>query len=70
MDASEVASSRQVHREPAICSTDDDAVIPKREAARRTLDKRSWEYIVKSGLAGGFAGCAVCRVISMVDLFN
>ena len=26
------------------------------------LDKHSWEYIVKSGIAGGFAGCAVSHL--------
>jgi solute carrier family 25 protein 16 len=40
-------------RDPTICPTDDEAIIPK-------LNKQSWEYIVKSGVAGGVAGCAVC----------
>ena len=28
-------------------------------ASRRKVDKQSAEYIVKSGIAGGLAGCAV-----------
>lgn len=46
-------------REPAICPTDEGSVVPKKHPEKRKLDKRSWEYIVKSGIAGGFAGCAV-----------
>jgi hypothetical protein len=45
-------------KEPAICPTDDDAIVPPRPQAK--LDKSSWEYIIKSGVAGGLAGCAVC----------
>lgn len=29
---------------------------------RRTVDKKSWDYIVKSGVAGGVAACAVCHI--------
>ena len=25
----------------------------------KRTDKKSWEYLIKSGIAGGFAGCAV-----------
>jgi hypothetical protein len=46
-------------RDPKICPTDDEAIIPKSEARKR-LNKQSWEYIIKSGVAGGLAGCAVC----------
>lgn len=27
--------------------------------AGKSLDKRSWDYVLRSGLAGGVAGCAV-----------
>ena len=27
---------------------------------RKVVDKKSWDYIVKSGVAGGVAACAVC----------
>lgn len=46
-------------REPAICPTDDDAIVPPRPQTK--LDKGSWEYIIKTGVAGGLAGCAVCN---------
>lgn len=57
------AESHRPGRGPAICPTDDDAIVPRKPAAQasaRKLDKRSWEYIIKSGVAGGVAGCAVC----------
>jgi solute carrier family 25 protein 16 len=50
-------SGRRIQREPAICPTDDDAIVPSKE--HKKLDKRSWEYMAKSGIAGGLAGCAV-----------
>jgi len=40
-----------------ICPTDTDAIIPRKQ--KHKVDKQSTEYIVKSGLAGGLAGCAV-----------
>ena len=33
------------------------AVAP---TSRRQVNKQSTEYIIKSGIAGGLAGCAVC----------
>lgn len=38
----------------AICPTDDEAVVP-----RKKVDKQSWDYVWRSGTAGGIAGCAV-----------
>jgi len=50
-----------------ICDTDHSAIIPlgnkKDEAEEKTkvpVDRQSWNYIVRSGIAGGLAGCAVC----------
>jgi solute carrier family 25 protein 16 len=43
----------------------DAAMFAKKEGAsdirdgKQKMDKKSTEYLVKSGLAGGFAGCAV-----------
>jgi solute carrier family 25 protein 16 len=54
------APARRTAREPSICPTDDEVRVPKKEESRRLkTDKKSWEYIVKSGIAGGMAGCAV-----------
>jgi solute carrier family 25 protein 16 len=40
---------------PPVCPTDDEAKVPRKVIT----DKRSFEYVWKSGVAGGFAGCAV-----------
>lgn len=40
--------------EVAICPTDDEAVVP-----RKQVDKQSFDYLWRSGTAGGLAGCAV-----------
>jgi hypothetical protein len=50
-----------------ICPVDDDSIVPKRlkgdeatvVARVRGDNKRSLDYIARSGLAGGLAGCAV-----------
>lgn len=42
----------------AICPTDADTVAPE----RTKLKKQSWEYVLRSGLAGGLAGCAVRQI--------
>jgi hypothetical protein len=43
-------------KEPAICPTDDEAQVPR----KASKDKRSFDYVWRSGVAGGLAGCAVC----------
>ena len=59
--AAGIAAVGRFRKEPAICPTDDDAIVPenKNKNPRTKLDKSSWEYIIKSGVAGGLAGCAV-----------
>jgi hypothetical protein len=54
-----LATVGQYRKEPAMCPTDNDAIVPPRPQAK--LDKSSWEYIIKTGVAGGLAGCAVCH---------
>jgi solute carrier family 25 protein 16 len=53
-EPSALARTRQ--RQPVLCPTDDDAIVPD---TKPKLDKQSVEYVVKSGIAGGLAGCAV-----------
>lgn len=59
MTAAQVAPPRRSLREPPICPTDEEALVPKKGQKHQKVDKRSPEYIIKSGLAGGIAGCAV-----------
>jgi solute carrier family 25 protein 16 len=51
MDLREVARRREL----AICPTDDDAITPE----KKQPDKQSFDYIWRTGLAGGLAGSAV-----------
>jgi hypothetical protein len=46
----------RARNEAALCPTDDDAVTP-RAASKKS--KRSVDYVWRTGLAGGLAGCAV-----------
>ena len=60
-----------------LCSTVGDATAPSRsrkdalghEAAvtKAKVDKKSYEYLVKSGSAGGIAGCAAKTVVGPLD---
>lgn len=50
------ALARPKRPQPILCPTDADAIVPH---TKPKLDKQSVEYILKSGLAGGLAGCAV-----------
>ena len=59
MTTAQVAPPRRSLREPPICPTDEEALVPKKGQKHQKVDKRSPEYIIKSGLAGGIAGCAV-----------
>ncbi|KAF2189464.1 mitochondrial carrier [Zopfia rhizophila CBS 207.26] len=58
-------------RQSAICPTDDDAIVPQKDKMRapqwRKVDKRSPEYLLKSGFAGGLAGCAAKTVVGPLD---
>lgn len=53
-------SREQAPTQTALRSTDQDVLLPRR-SSKTAVDKRSYEYLIKSGVAGGFAGCAVSR---------
>ena len=57
------AHHRATNRDPKLCPTDAEAIVPNREGQKKKkLDKQSWEYVSKSGIAGGIAGCAVSKL--------
>lgn len=39
-------------KDPAVCPTDQEAITPQNKT-------RSWDYVWRTGVAGGLAGCAV-----------
>ncbi len=47
-------------KEPALCPTDEEAQVPR----KASKDKRSLDYVWRTGVAGGLAGCAVCDFLS------
>lgn len=63
-DALRVEKGERKIKEPAVCPTDDEAVVPRK---KQPLDKRSFEYFWRSGVAGGFAGCAAKTVVAPLD---
>ncbi|KAF2691040.1 ADP,ATP carrier protein [Lentithecium fluviatile CBS 122367] len=60
--------------QPLLCPTDAESITPgkekmasARQAPAAKVDKQSPEYLVKSGLAGGLAGCAAKTVVGPLD---
>lgn len=55
-------------------STDDESLGPVRKDGSggvKQLDKQSLDYVLRSGLAGGMAGCAVSLfILSTIDLHH
>ncbi len=46
---------------PPNLTPDQDTIASKAVGKRRKSDKQSLDYALRSGLAGGLAGCAVCN---------
>lgn len=53
--------------EPAAPGKRDDQRVDMASDKKRKTDKKSPEYLIKSGLAGGFAGCAAKTVVGPLD---
>lgn len=45
-------------------------VVLQKAGGQKKIDKQSLDYILKTGLAGGLAGCAVCALIPLLSTFN
>ncbi|AEO55268.1 hypothetical protein MYCTH_2298926 [Thermothelomyces thermophilus ATCC 42464] len=50
-------------KEPAVCPTDDEAQVPR----KTSKDKQSFDYLWKSGVAGGMAGSAAKTIVAPLD---
>jgi hypothetical protein len=55
-------TQRRAVRDPDVQSSDEEDVVPR---AGQYVDKRSFDYVWRSGVAGGVAGCAVSRRFSL-----
>ncbi|KAF2791165.1 mitochondrial carrier protein-like protein LEU5 [Melanomma pulvis-pyrius CBS 109.77] len=64
------ATNNTTNRQPAIRIPDNDASVSlkdPRETPPAKVEKRSLEYLLKSGLAGGMAGCAAKTLVGPLD---
>ncbi|PWI68388.1 hypothetical protein PCL_02157 [Purpureocillium lilacinum] len=48
-------------KDPAVCPTDDETLTPRKK------DTRTWNYVWRSGVAGGMAGCAAKTLVAPLD---
>ncbi|KAI9729887.1 MAG: hypothetical protein M1818_008327 [Claussenomyces sp. TS43310] len=53
--------------DPALCPTDDEAVAPQGPLPLPPSHKQSLDYVWRTGLAGGLAGCAAKSVVAPLD---
>lgn len=55
--------------QPGLCPTDGEAIVPKTasDSDSRKISKQSWEYVARSGVAGGLASCAAKTVVAPLD---
>ncbi|KAK0627115.1 mitochondrial carrier domain-containing protein [Immersiella caudata] len=51
-------------RDPVLCPTDEEAAVPRRKGAQ---NKRSLDYLWRSGVAGGMAGCVAKTLVAPLD---
>lgn len=63
MIAQDVRRAGQPKKDVPVCPTDDEAIVPRRKT--KNTSRQSWDYVWKSGVAGGLAGCAVCSRSSL-----
>ncbi|KAI9821718.1 MAG: hypothetical protein M1827_002299 [Pycnora praestabilis] len=52
---------------PAVYPKDDDTIAPKPGVSRKRSNKQSLDYVLRSGLAGGLAGCAAKTIVGPLD---
>ncbi|MCJ1375077.1 hypothetical protein MMC20_006311 [Loxospora ochrophaea] len=55
------------HPNTSLCPTDQEVVTPRKPVGQKRIDKHSLDYVLRSGLAGGLAGCAAKTVVGPLD---
>jgi hypothetical protein len=67
MISAQTHANPRANRQSAIHIPDNDAPATLKDTMKEPqpgkVEKRSAEYLLKSGLAGGLAGCAVCTLM-------
>ncbi|SMR58768.1 unnamed protein product [Zymoseptoria tritici ST99CH_3D1] len=59
--------SASANNQAAICPTDHSSILPLNSKSEHKVPKQSWEYVVRSGTAGGLAACAAKTVVAPLD---
>ena len=59
LQSQEMGDQKLQHESPNQ-SPDEGTIASKRVGNQRHRDKQNLDYVLKSGLCGGLAGCAVC----------
>jgi solute carrier family 25 protein 16 len=72
MSSTSDTRSASAGNQSAICPTDRENISPYRAettatTAKRKIERQSWEYVVRSGTAGGIAACAAKTVVAPLD---
>ncbi|OQO09580.1 hypothetical protein B0A48_04982 [Cryoendolithus antarcticus] len=52
---------------PSTYASDTDTIIPNRRPEERSIPKQSWQYVARSGVAGGIASCAAKTIVAPLD---
>ena len=55
------AESRDRSKSTGFDGRNEESVAQKRAGSQKKFDKQSLDYVLRSGLAGGLAGCAVSQ---------
>ncbi|KAL9113056.1 MAG: hypothetical protein Q9227_002668 [Pyrenula ochraceoflavens] len=57
----------ETSKDSKICPTDSETLGVKSTVPARQLDKQSFNYVIRSGVAGGLAGCAAKTAVAPLD---
>lgn len=54
---------------PGICESDSASIVPRTPSPpeQRKISRQSWDYVIRSGVAGGLAACAAKTIVAPLD---
>lgn len=54
---------------PGICESDSASIVPLKSGApeQKEISRKSWSYVIRSGVAGGLAACAAKTIVAPLD---